>query len=654
MFQKLKARLRYRLDDVFVRSPSSQFFLLVLLSIVVVLLGMTAYFFGLFSPQNADVDGIGRKIDSGLWDSLWWSLKHMLDPGFFEENYGATTPVAVISLLIAIMGMVIFGILIGFISTSMETRLASLQRGNSAVIETGHVLILGWSNKILLILRLLARTRAGLRVVVLARPEIAHMQESLRAAGILSLPIKVILRSGLPSNILELRRVAFEHARSIIVLAASTRESESSGRDVEAIKTAMLLSSFQDWRGSKPVLVSEINHKQNVAIARIAGRNEISIVSSSEVISKIIVQAARQSGLSFVYSEILSSAGNSICVTRVPNCIGRRFGDIQYGFSDSIPIGISWQQEENGVVRYVAGLNPEPDYTLDPDDQLVLLSRTGRVQYDERVKPHVTRIARSGKHEKRPLNRILLLGFNDDVYDILNEFDGHLAAGTRIDLVSNYLEEDATARLERHTPRPFRNIRISFRQGDTVSAAFLRSLDVSSYDCIITLADESNDDDPDARNIMVLLLLTDILRSGPAAHNVHVVSEMHDPRNRELVTRTVANEIIVSPEIVSMQLSQISQQPVLESIYRELLSAGGIEICLKSAGSYVEMHQPCTFSDLQCSAQEKMEIAVGVRIAAPAGRIENEHGVQLNPRRDMVWRFGPGDDVVVLAQEIYD
>jgi hypothetical protein len=654
MFQKLKARFRYRLDDVFVRSPSSQFFLLVLLSIVGVLLGMTAYFFGLFSPQNADVEGIGTKIDSGLWDSLWWSLKHMIDPGFFEANYGATTPIAVISLLIAIMGMVIFGILIGFISTSMETRLASLQRGNSAVIESDHVLILGWSNKILLILRLLARTHAGLRVVVLARPEIAHMQESLRAAGILSLPIKVILRSGLPSNILELRRVAFEHARSIIVLAASTRESESSGRDVEAIKTAMLLSSFQDWRGSKPVLVSEINHKQNVAIARIAGRNEISIVSSSEVISKIIVQAARQSGLSFVYSEILSSAGNSICVTHVPSCIGRRFGDIQYGFSDSIPIGISWQQEENGVIRYVAGLNPEPDYTLDPDDQLVLLSRTARVRYDERIEPHVTRIARSGKHEKRPLNRILLLGFNDDVYDILNEFDGHVAADTRIDLVSNYLEEDATARLERHTTRPFRNIRISFRQGDTVSAGFLRSLDVSSYDCIITLADESNDDDPDARNIMVLLLLTDILGSGSAAHNVHVVSEMHDPRNRELVTRTVANEIIVSPEIVSMQLSQISQQPVLESIYRELLSAGGIEICLKSAGSYVEMHQPCTFSDLQCSAQEKMEIAVGVRIAAPAGQVGTEHGVQLNPRRDMVWRFGPGDDVVVLAQEIYD
>ena len=64
----------------------------------------------------------------------------------------------------------------------------------------------------------------------------------MRSAGIVSLPIKVILRSGSPSNILELKRVAFEHAKSIIVLAGWTRESDASGRDVEAIKTAMLLS----------------------------------------------------------------------------------------------------------------------------------------------------------------------------------------------------------------------------------------------------------------------------------------------------------------------------------------------------------------------------------------------------------------------------
>ncbi|HET6628291.1 MAG TPA: hypothetical protein VFG91_00790 [Woeseiaceae bacterium] len=649
MLRELKAHFRYRLDDVFSRSSLSHFALLVLLSLVVVLIGMSAYFFGLFSPENADVSGIESKIDHGLWDSLWWSLKHLIDPGFFEENYGATVPVAVISLLIAIMGMVIFGILIGFISTSMETRLAALKQGNSPVKETGHTLILGWSNKVVQILRLLGRTKSGSRVVILGRPEITEMQETLRAAGIPGPPLKLILRSGSSSNLLELKRVAFERASSIIVLAGWTRDADASGRDVEAIKTAMLLSSFP-WAETRPVLVAEVNRKQNADIARIAGRNQISVVSSSEIIGKIIVQAARQKGLSQVYSEILSADGNSIRVKHEPSCIGKRYGDIQFGFTQAIPIGISWRQEADGAARYAAGLNPEPDYAIDPDDQLVLLCAAEGTPYDAAARPHVSKIARTEKYRKAPLNRILVLGFNDNVHDILREFDGHVAPGSHLHVVSGFDDEEVRRRLDRYATRSYRNIEISFSAGDTVSAGFLRSLEPAAYDCIITLADESNDDDPDARSIMVLLLLGDILKSAPGGPRAHVVSEIHDPRDRDLVARTAAQEIIVSPEIVSMQLTQISQQPVLESIYRELLSAGGTEICLKPASRYVEPGAPCSFRDLQYSAQSMMETALGISLA---GRPEG-HGVILNPDRGETWRFGADDRVVVLAQEIYD
>jgi hypothetical protein len=649
-FQEWKARLRYRLDDIFARSSLSQLVLLVLLSMVVVLIGMTAYFFGLFAPENEGVEGIGQQIDRGLLDSLWWSLKHLIDPGVFAENYGASLPVVLVSLLIAVMSMVIFGILIGFISTSMESRLAALQKGNSPVKETGHTLILGWSNKIASILELLARSREGLRVVVLGRPDIGEMQETMRSAGILSLPIKVILRSGSPSNILELKRVAFEHAKSIIVLAGWARDADASGRDVEAIKTAMLLSGYSAWPGPKPILVSEVNRKQNAEIARIAGRNEIFVVSSSEVISKIIVQATRQQGLSFVYSEVLSANGNSISVLEEQRCTGKRFGDVLYGFKDAIPIGVSWRQEDRGAVRFAAGLNPEPDYLIDADDRLVLLSR-GRARFDPAAKAFVSSIECSEQHDKKPLSRILVLGFNDNVHGILSEFDGHLMPGSRVHVVSNFHEAEINDRMDRYATRTFRNIDAGFSRGDTVSAGFLRSLDVPSYDAVITLADESNDDDPDARSIMLLLLLTDIMDAA-AARRVHVVSELHDPRNRDLVGRTVAREIIVSPEILSMQLSQISQQPVLDCIYRELLSAGGTEICLKPASRYAQLDTPCSFNDLQYSAQKKMEVALGVRIAdAETGAAP---AVQLNPDRSATWRFRPEDDIIVLAQEIYD
>jgi hypothetical protein len=363
------------------------------------------------------------------------------------------------------------------------------------------------------------------------------------------------------------------------------------------------------------------------------------------------VQATRQRGLSLVYSEILSADGNSISVGTEPRCTGKRFGDILYGFRDAIPIGVSWRQEEKGVTRFAAGLNPEPDYVVEAEDQLVFLSRGKRTTFESDTDPHVSEVTRTGRDNKTSLDRVLVLGFNDNVHGMLSEFDGHVMPDTKIHVVSNFHETEVSDRLDRHTTGSFRNIEVTFGRGDTVSTGFLRSLDVPSFDAVIVLADESNDDDPDARTIMVLLLLSDILDS-TAAGSVHVVAELHEPGNRELAARTVAHEIIVSPEIVSMQLSQISQQPVLDCIYRELLSAGGTEICLKPASRYVKLDVPCSFDDLQCSAQARMEVALGVRLAAGSGKAD-PHNVQLNPERSATWRFGPRDDIVVLAQEIY-
>jgi hypothetical protein len=42
-----------------------------------------------------------------------------------------------------------------------------------------------------------------------------------------------------------------------------------------------------------------------------------------------------------------------------------------------------------------------------------------------------------------------------------------------------------------------------------------------------------------------------------------------------------------------------------------------------------------------------MEIALGLRLAA-SGR-----EIRLNPDRDVSWRLGPEDEILVLAQQVY-
>jgi len=105
--------------------------------------------------------------------------------------------------------------------------------------------------------------------------------------------------------------------------------------------------------------------------------------------------------------------------------------------------------------------------------------------------------------------------------------------------------------------------------------------------------------------------------------------------------------VVISPNVVSAQLAQIARQNVLGPIYRELLSAGGVEISLRPAGDYVALNTDCHYNDLIYSAQHKLEIALVLRLA------RNNGEVLLNPPRDKAWRLSGDDRVIVLAQQLH-
>ncbi len=653
MLRELKERLQYWLDGVFAKGAIAQLALVLLAFLLAVLFGMTAWFLGLFSPANREVEGIARKIDDGgFWDTWWWSLKHLFDPSFFYLDQGATWPVIVMSLAMTIAGMAIFATLIGFISSSIDARLHALRKGNSIVKERGHMLILGWSNKVAAILHLLAQFRSDLTVVILAPRDIEDMQESLRVEGAYAYGLRIILRSGRPSSFAELHRVAFHTAHSIIVLAHGEEGREQANADIEAIKTLLLLSSYTGWGDTPPKMVGEIVQKEQLEVARIAGQRKIPIVSSSQIISKVIVQCSRQAHLSNVYSEIFAFAGSEIYVQPFLACTGRLFGEVLHAFDDAIPIGVSRWRTEDGVPHYEPLLNPPPDHAIRDGEWLILMARTERIAYQ----PHAVAAPAPPRGEGAAtpirLEQVLVIGWNSNLYDILAEYDAYVAPGTRIEVVSNYDEAEATRRLAEFGTIACRAIQPVFRRANTTMRGPLEALNVGSFDCVVVLADESHGEaDPDARTIMCLVLLQDLLRG--AERRPQLVSEILDPRNRELIARARVNDIIVSPQVVSMLLAQISQQKMLTSVYDELLSAGGVEIYLKPASHYVALGQPVSFGALLSAGRERKEVALGVSIASERFDPARGNGVELNPPKDRSWVFEADDRIVVLAQDLY-
>lgn len=641
MLQRFKEILQYRIDDVFARGPVAQFALLLTLAALVLATGVFAYVLFVFDPASP----------GGWLAPLWWSMGRVFA---IDVDHETATFVALATVVVALMGVVIFGILIGFVSSAIEERLESLRKGDSKVMERGHVLILGWSTKVASVLRLLAMFRADMRVVVLAPREVAAMQEALRLEGVYDLGMKIVLRTGQPGNLAELKRVAFDKAFGIVVVAADDDGTDRSDPDIEAIKTVMLLASFDQWAAARPKMVAEISQRRNLEVARIASRHRVPIVSSSELISKVIVQSARQPGISKVYSEIFAVERNEIYIQGFPQCCGRRFGDIAFAFPAAVPIGVSRARTHDGIIRFIPELNPPPDYVVKDDEWIILLAADDKIDCRIDTPAHTTGAPAPAPFVQAAPERVLILGWNHNIYVILGELDQYAGPGTVVDVVSSYADAEVEERLQTHGADSFRHIGLRHVRGDMTSRSVLTKMHALSYGCVIILADESNPDgDPDAMTIMTLILLRD-MQAQAGTVGVRVVSEIVEQRNREMILSTHVDDMVISSLFVSMLLAQISQQQMLHAVYDELLSAGGMEFYLKPAGRYVEPGTQCSFRELIAIAQKGNEVALGVQIAGHEDDEARNFGIELNPSKDASWRLGEHDKVIVLAAHLYD
>jgi hypothetical protein len=96
---------------------------------------------------------------------------------------------------------------------------------------------------------------------------------------------------------------------------------------------------------------------------------------------------------------------------------------------------------------------------------------------------------------------------------------------------------------------------------------------------------------------------------------------------------------------LSIQLAQLARDPFLETLYTELLNAGGIEVGLRSVKHYAKLGDPVSMADVTRSALRFNEVVLGYRT--------RDAGVVINPNKDDFVVFDERDRLIVLAQQIY-
>lgn len=620
----LSERLRYWFDNWMARGTLALMGLLGLATIALVtVIGTIAYVAHAF-PDDAPQ---GDLID------LWWGgLMRTLDPGTMGGDGG--WGFRVFMLMITIGGLVIVASLIGIISGAFDDKIAELRKGHSRVLEQGHSLILGWSDKVPAIINELTianESEGGGRIVIVAQRDKVEMDDEIKAQCPELRRTRVITRNGDPKTLADLALGSPQWARSIVLLAPD----DSPDPDSDVIKTALALTNSPDRAEADYHIVGELKDPENLEVARLAGGDEVHWVLGSEVIGRITVQSCRQSGLSVVYQEFLDFDGDELYFTTQPTLVGKTYFEAQLAFSTCAAIGV--------VVDGQPLINPSPDRVIAIGDQiLVLAADDSEITLGIMPDSIDTNTIVAGAPKQNPPERTLILGVNAVLPVMMGELDEYVTDGSQVVIVNDgsvpILPELA-------------HLEVTHVDGDPTRRAVLDSLEIASFDHIILLADTSchEADRADNRTLVTLLHLRDLAERDDL--HLNIVSEMLDDSNRELAEVARADDLIVSDKLVALMLSQISENRGLAEVFTTLFQAEGSEVYLRPAELYVTIGEPMNFYTLLEAARRRGETAIGYRIVEHAHNSRLAYGIRLNPKKDELITFAPGDRLIVLAED---
>lgn len=618
--RRLTEKISYRFDNIMSKG---------LVAVVGLLTVSTLAFLAIVSAVVAIFGLLPPRRDMDYFEVYWAAVLRTLDAGTMGNDEGFGFRIAM--FIVTIGGVIVVASLIGAISNAFTNRVDTLRKGRSRVVENDHTLILGWNSKIFSIIKEIEIANESIRrpaVVILAQLDKVWMEDEIHAHLPQDRNTRIVIRSGDPLSLTDVGIGSPETAKSIIILAPNDAEDP----DAISIKTCLALLNHRNFELNQPSIVAEISDPQNLDAAQLVGGDKVKWIHGQDLISRLIVQTCRQSGLSSVFTELLDFEGSELYVTDVPSRVGTKFKDAALGLSRGCALGVL---TSSGV-----HLNPSPSFKLEQGSRLIVIAEDDSAISFGEPKAIDRKAISSFERPAHKAEKTLILGANENLESIVQEMSNYMPKGSSACVVAAS-EVKLTGYRE--------GFSVTTVVGDHTSRRTLSDLTLSDFNHIVVLA-ESNRysvQHCDSRTLLTLLHLRELAKL--QGLQLNIVSEMLDDKNRELAESTDADDFIVSDKLVSLMIAQISQNPDVGLVFAEVLSSSGSEIRLHPVEWYVKLGHPVSFSTVVAAAMEHYDTAIGYQIAEDKNSDHRLHGLTLNPDREAQITFRPGDRIAVLT-----
>ena len=646
MLDRLKNRLKFQIEQLLLRGAHSR------LLFIASLVGIVAIGGGLL-VQATDASFDGNKT------AIWWAFLRLTDPGYLGDDEGLSR--RVISTVLTVIGYVLFmGSLIAIMTQWLNQKIRNFESGLTPIVRRNHILILGWTNRTPAIVDELMRSEErvrrflerfgarGLHVVILSEDVSLERTMELRSAlGPLWDAQKITFRSGMPLRMEHLERVDFRNASAIILPGADFAYGGANESDTLIVKTVLSIASQEeaDEGQSLPLLVTEIFDPTKILMAQKAYRGILEILATDVFITRCMAQNVRHPGLSYLFHEILSHRqGNSIYIRTFESFTGARFWNLVRACPKAILLGVVRLHGE----AFRSILNPADDLTLEANDRLVFLAREyGDCEIVENLPS--TQSLPQPRSQSRPVShsqigskrRILILGWNHKVAELIEELDDYLLEQFEISTLSLKPAVEREAELVQQGIDQDR-VTVSHYEGDHTSLLDLEAIHPSNYDNVLILGSDwlETQEESDARTIVGHLVLKNILEGRPQKPKILV--DLMDADNVRLF-QDENTEVLVTPMIASHVLAQVALRRELNVVYAELFGAGGAEICFRPVMDYGIAGQRRSFGELKEIAANCGEIVLGIRL--------KNSSIELNPEQNTTYILQETADLIVLVRE---
>jgi voltage-gated potassium channel Kch len=619
-------RLRYNFDNSL--SKPGAFVGYVFIAIIILAFIMTAV-----QGSIATVVALNEPLDPATYFFVFWES--------FTKILGIGSTAAwgtqIVNTFYWAIGIAISGAVIGFISAQIIRAVAKLQEGKSAVIESGHTLILGWSNRVFPILSELAIANENVRkprVVIFATATRALMDSEIRSRVPNLGKLKVITRTGDPTNPEDLKRANVSSAKSIIILDAY-----ESG-DATIVSTVLAVKAVNSNPATK--IVAELDDENTAEAIASATNNQVIAVRSQNVIARVTAQASRQPGLAAVTLDLLDFAGDEIYITAVPQLVGKTYADALLAFNQASVIGLV---DSSGV----ASINPKASTKISAGTKVIAIAQDDdKIVYSGlRDDLKVKKVSASAANSKKP-EHLLFIGWSSMGRAVVSELAQFLPKGSTVHIVAEARHVDPA---ELKGLSFGKNIKVTYASVSGDIDELIEAASAKRYNEVVILGyrEAISEAEADSQTMLTMLQMNQLFEAkGNGVEPTRLVAEILDSRKAELARVAAVDDMVVSDNLAALLIAQVSENPALAPVFDDLFDAEGASISVNPIEIYAKPGKPIEFAELVAIGRAHGESVIGYR-TLEGSKHQASSGVKLNPIKSTQFVPAKGDGLIVVG-----